>query len=154
MNRVSVRFYEKIEDEKLRFAVIVSTYNGKWVWCRHRDRNTYEIPGGHREAGESITQTAKRELYEETGAKVFEITPVCVYSVVREPEESENKNEEETFGMLYYAEITELERELHSEIEQIRLFDDVPEALTYPRIQPELFRRVLSDETIKIGRRI
>lgn len=41
--------------------------NGKWVFCRHKDRDTYEIPGVHRESGETIFETAKRELMEETG---------------------------------------------------------------------------------------
>ncbi|MFR7445451.1 MAG: NUDIX domain-containing protein [Sellimonas intestinalis] len=42
---------------------------------------TYEVPGGHREAGETIDETARRELYEETGATDFDLFPVCVYSV-------------------------------------------------------------------------
>ena len=44
----------------------------------------------------------------------------------------------ETFGGLFYAEIEELEKELHSEIERIALFDEVPQELTYPLIQPKL----------------
>ncbi len=137
MKIVGVNFYERVEDEKLKYAVIVSKYNGQWVWCKHRERNTFEIPGGHREAGERILETAKRELYEETGATDFRIWPVCVYSVVRESDTETT----ETFGMLYFAEITELEAELHSEIERIVLFDRLPDALTYPQIQPELFRK-------------
>ena len=40
------------EDDLLKFAVIISKSNSKWVFCKHRDRDTYEVPGGHREAGE------------------------------------------------------------------------------------------------------
>lgn len=137
MGVIRVNFYERTADENLKYAVIVSKYNGKWVWCRHRERSTYEIPGGHREADERIWETAKRELYEETGATVFKLRPICVYSVVRAGKEGET----ESFGMLYYAEITEREEELHSEIEGIALFDGMPDALTYPDIQPFLFRR-------------
>ncbi len=136
MNDTKVRFYESVPDERLKFAVIASRYKDSWVWCRHRERDTYEIPGGHREAGEKITDTARRELYEETGAVEYTIFPICVYAV--------EKNGEETSGMLFYAEIYEMEAELHSEIERIELFDDLPEKLTYPEIQPILFDKVKS----------
>lgn len=46
---IEVKFYEEVKDEKLKYTVIVTRYNGKWVFCRHKDRKTLEIPGGHRE---------------------------------------------------------------------------------------------------------
>ena len=64
-----VKFYDEVDDSLLKFAVIITKTNGKWVFCKHKKRSTWEVPGGHRESGESITETAKRELYEETGAK-------------------------------------------------------------------------------------
>lgn len=45
---MKVNFYEEIEDSLLKFAVIVAKSAGKWVFCKHKDRNTLEIPGGHR----------------------------------------------------------------------------------------------------------
>ena len=77
---MKVNFYEQVDDKLLKFAVIISKHNGQWVFCKHKDRSTYEIPGGHRESNEEIIQTAKRELYEETGALQFDIFPICVYS--------------------------------------------------------------------------
>ena len=73
---MEVKFYktEEVDDSLLFAAVIVSKYKGKWVLCKHRDRDTWEVPGGHREDNETILDTAKRELYEETGAKVYKIT--------------------------------------------------------------------------------
>ena len=65
---MEVKFYDLVDDSLLKFAVIISKSNGKWVFCKHKERNTYEIPGGHREEGETIFETAKRELVEETGA--------------------------------------------------------------------------------------
>ena len=100
---MKVKFYENIEDGLLKFAVIVAKSNEKWVFCKHKQRNTFEIPGGHREKQESILQTAKRELMEETGAIDFRIKPICVYSVTGK--NRVNKSGNETFGMLYYADI-------------------------------------------------
>lgn len=131
-----VKFYDSVDDRLLKFAVIISKSNGKWVFCKHKKRDTLEIPGGHREPGEKIEGTAKRELYEETGALKFDIYPICVYSVI----EKDNFNNKETFGMLYYAEIFEFENELHSEIERIVLSDTLAENWTYPQIQPFLIK--------------
>ncbi len=132
-SNLTVKFYDSVDDEKLKFAVIISKTNGKWVFCKHKERDTYEIPGGHREVGEDILSTAKRELNEETGAVDFDIKPVCVYSVIRRCGDID----EETFGMLYFADISVFE-EIHSEIEKIIITDNLPESWTYPLIQPKL----------------
>lgn len=129
-----VNFYETADERLLKFAVILSRADNKWVFCKHKARNTYEVPGGHREAGENILDTAKRELYEETGALDFSIKPVCVYSVIA----GDNFDGEESFGMLYFAEIKSFEKELHSEIEKIILSEGPAENWTYPEIQPRL----------------
>ncbi|MBQ7123081.1 MAG: NUDIX domain-containing protein [Oscillospiraceae bacterium] len=141
---MTVKFYDNIEDNLLKFAVIISKYHNKWVFCKHKERSTYEIPGGHRENDEHILETAKRELYEETGAYDYAIKPVCVYSVTGK--NRVNKTGEETFGMLFFAEVYTFEHELHSEIENISLFDDFPENWTYPDIQPFLIKEYLRRE--------
>ena len=53
-----------------------------------------------------------------------------------------NETGDETYGMLYYAEISEFNPKLNSEMEKIELFDELPEAWTYPDIQPLLVAKV------------
>lgn len=132
---MEIKFYDQADDTLLKFAVIIAKAEGKWVLCKHKERNTLEVPGGHREQGEDILATAKRELFEETGAVDFNIKPVCVYSVTA----PDNFDGVETFGMLFYADIKAFEKELHSEIEKIVLMENLPEDnWTYPLIQPRL----------------
>lgn len=143
---MKIQFYDNVEDNLLKFAVIISKSKGKWVFCKHKDRNTYEIPGGHREDGEKICDTAIRELKEETGAIDFEIRPLCVYSVTGR--NNIISNDKETFGMLYYANIFSFEKELHSEIEKVFFFDELPEEWTYPDIQPGIIEYVTKNFNI------
>ncbi|MBU5313847.1 NUDIX domain-containing protein [Tissierella carlieri] len=133
---IKVNFHDlnTVEDAKLQFAVIMAKYEGKWIFVRHKERLTWEIPGGHRERNEDINFTASRELMEETGAQEFKIIPVCIYSV--------NRDEIESFGQLFYSEVESLDELSNSEIGEIRLFDTIPQDLTYPLIQPYLFNRI------------
>ena len=144
---LEVKFYDNVADELLKFAVIISKSNGKWVFCKHKDRETYEVPGGHREANETVLETAKRELSEETGAVQYDITPVCVYSVTGK--NRVNQTGEETFGMLFFANIQSFEGDLHSEMEKIVFFDILPTTWTYPLIQPLLIEEYLRRCEIK-----
>lgn len=134
---LEVKFYEQVDDGLLKFAVVISKTDGKWVFCKHKERDTYEVPGGHRETGETILETAKRELREETGAIDFQISPVCVYSVKGKTRVNENIDDE-SFGMLFVADIFSFEKELHSEIEKIIITDHLVDNWTYPLIQPKL----------------
>lgn len=142
---MKVHFYENADDELLKFAVIISKHNGKWVFCKHKERKTYEIPGGHRESNEEIIETAKRELQEETGALEFSITPICVYSVIGK--NRVNQTSEETYGMLYFADIQTLDKKLNSEMECVCFFDELPTEWTYPLIQSLLIEEYLRRST-------
>ncbi|NMM62549.1 NUDIX domain-containing protein [Clostridium sp. P21] len=138
---LEINFYDlnTIEDNKLLFAVIMAKYNEKWIYVKVKGRNTWEIPGGHREIGEDINKTASRELFEETGAKKFNITPVCVYSV----KSDEPIDYTESFGQLFYSKIEELDKLPDYEVSEITLVNTTPNSLTYPLIQPFLHNKVL-----------
>lgn len=124
-----------IKDEAIKYAVIAARYDGKWIFCKHKQRDTWEMPGGHREKGETTEQTAKRELYEETGVDDAEIIKVCDYSAETESGTG--------YGALYFAQVRTPSKPLAEfEIEKTELFLYSPENLTYPEIQPYLFERV------------
>lgn len=133
---LTVQFHDEVDDSLLRFAVILARYRGQYIFCQHRERDTLEMPGGHREPGEAILDTARRELQEETGATAFTLSPVCYYSVTGptrvQPEGGQS------YGLLCLADVTALGK-IHSEIARIVLMDDLPQRMTYPEIQPALF---------------
>lgn len=146
-----VRFYPSVEDRRLRFAVIVAQSGGKWVFCRHKQRQTLECPGGHREPRESIEETARRELWEETGAEAFSLWPVCVYAVAQLDDATGAQQGEESCGMLYFAQIHRFGPLPQREIGEVCLLDEPPqlEEWTYPAIQPLLLRRASELKNIR-----
>lgn len=135
---VEVRFFDNVSDELLKFAVIIAKHNGKWIFCKHKDRDTYELPGGHRESGEAILETAERELQEETGAADYTIKSICVYSVKGKTRVTKT-DDEENFGMLFFADVKSF-GDIHSEIEKIIISDSLVDSWTYPLIQPKLIK--------------
>ena len=136
MTRVNFFDAEYIPDKKLTYSVIAALCRGSWIFVRHCDRKTWEIPGGHIEDGESPSEAAARELEEETGAKKFDLECVATYSVEKEGSFG--------FGRIFFAEVHSLGKipDL-SEIAEVTLSDHLPENLTYPDIQTGLFRKVL-----------
>lgn len=132
MTKVNFHTIEEIEDEKIRFVVTAARYQDKWLFCRHKQRTTWDMPGGRREPGETALEGTNRELWEETGAAKSETTPVCIYSVTKE--------NVTTYGLLCYSNVESLgPLPAEFEMEEILLTDRLPENLTYPDIQPELF---------------
>lgn len=133
---MEIEFYDRniIDNEKLLYAIVVSRYKDKWIFVKHKERDTWEIPAGHREPNEDINYTAERELFEETGAKEFKITYVNDYSL--------NINGEKSYAALFYAEIYSLGELPNFEIGEAKEFDDIPNNLTYSNIQPYLFNKV------------
>lgn len=124
-----------MEDKEFLCAVITARYQDKWIFVRGKGKETWELPGGTRESNERIIETAKRELYEETGAIKFIILPMCISFV--------DTSSRRSFGMVYYSEICELGGLPNYEIDEVRLFDNLPEKLTYPSIHNVLFQKAV-----------
>lgn len=128
----------QVNEEDLKFVVICVKFKSQWLLVRHKERTTWEMPGGHMEDGESTKAAALRELYEETGIIKEEIETICDYEVYNEGNSS--------YGRLFYV-CAERFGELPGyEIEEVKLFDDFPENSTYPLIYKKLMSQIRTHE--------
>ena len=114
-----------------KYVVICSSYQGKWILSKHRERDTWETQGGHIENGETPLECAKRELFEESGICDAEIYPVCDY-VGYNSKSSSN-------GVVFLAVVHSIGHLPKSEMDDICIFDTLPKNLTYPLTSPVLY---------------
>ena len=125
----------------LRYTVVCSFCQGRYLLSWHRGHQSWETQGGHIEPGEDPEACARRELYEESGAADAELVPVCDFTGW--------DGESVANGRVWAAVIHRLGELPESEMERAALFDQLPEDLTYPLVTPALFQaaeRVLRGE--------
>ena len=125
----------------LRFVVVCSFYQNKYLLSYHSGHQSWETQGGHIEENETPEQAARRELYEESGVKDAALIPVCDYYAY----DSEGASN----GRVYAAVIHEMGELPPHEMSRIEAFDALPENLTYPFVTPVLFeeaRKKISKE--------
>ena len=123
-----------IDDQNLSYVVMGSRYRDQWIFVRHRDRQTWEMPAGHIEPGESADQAAVRELFEEAGVLNSRLEIICDYSVT--------VGAKTEYGRFYGAFVNEMEAQQEFEIAELLLSDKLPRTLTYPEVQTILFKRL------------
>lgn len=125
-----------VPEKDLTYVVMGASYRDQWIFVRHRDRVTWEMPAGHIEPGETPDQGAVRELYEEAGVIRSSLTHLCDYSVT--------VGAKTEFGRLYRATVEEMDVALEYETAEVMLTHELPSSLTYPEVQKVLFDRASS----------
>ena len=118
------------------FVVIFARHKGKWVYCRAKTRTGFETAGGHIERGETPLEAAKRELYEETGAIDFDLTPLYDYAVDTKAAWAN--------GQVFFADIRVFAPMPDFEMAEITLLDTLPEQMRFPDILPKLYTETLT----------
>ncbi|MFS0599818.1 RNA deprotection pyrophosphohydrolase [Peribacillus frigoritolerans] len=116
---------------------VLSRYKGRWVLTKHRERG-FEFPGGKREAGESIEETAIREVYEETGGLVGQLQFLGQYKV-HDPVKPFVKS-------IYYAELREIvKKRNYLETDGPIFMESLPDVLG------EEFSFIMKDEIVPLS---
>jgi 8-oxo-dGTP pyrophosphatase MutT (NUDIX family) len=134
--RMECRAYPFNSLGNYKYADIMAVHGGQWIFCKHKERTTWETPGGHIEQGETPLDAAKRELFEETGAIDFDIEPLCDYWISGKF----NGADIAGHGQAYFATVhtlTELPGQW--EMEKICLLGAPPQDLTYPDYMRVIF---------------
>lgn len=129
-------------EDKVSFVVIISTYRNKWLYVKHKKRNTLEVPGGKLKENESPKEAAKRELFEESGALDFLLVDICDYAMI--------DGSKEQYGRLYFADINELGILPDFEIEERKFLEDIPINLTYKEIHHQLVNKTIEEMKKKL----
>jgi 8-oxo-dGTP diphosphatase len=124
-------------DKKINFSyvVIISKYRDKYLFVKHKHRETFEIPGGKIECGETVYEAAKRELIEETGALLFSLKKIFYYEV--------STHLKTDYGVVFYSDIFKKSDQLKFEISEVYESFEFPKNNTYPVIQQKIFSHYL-----------
>jgi 8-oxo-dGTP diphosphatase len=96
----------------------VLKHKDKLIVCYNRYRNNWELPGGGKQCGESLSDCVKREIYEEIGQQIDKLT-LCGVSTVYIP-----RIRKSVLWAVFYGEVMELlEFTVNKEMSHMRLWD-------------------------------
>lgn len=77
---VRLSFKKGAFDREPQHVLVICRFEGRWLLTNHKERG-WEFPGGKGEQGESLEETARREVYEETGAILKSLEFIGEYEV-------------------------------------------------------------------------
>lgn len=82
LHHIDTDHFNEIPDELKLKAHAVCLYKGKMLLVNHPEWDIWSIPGGTRDDGESIEETLKREITEETNCRVVDFTPIAYQKII------------------------------------------------------------------------
>lgn len=96
---VKLAFLSDSFSKQANHVFVICRYKDHWLLTKHKIRG-WEFPGGKREQGETLEETAIREVEEETGAQIKSLQFIGEYEVT---------NKENSFvKAIYFAEVETL----------------------------------------------
>jgi 8-oxo-dGTP pyrophosphatase MutT (NUDIX family) len=118
-------------------AVIVLDSSGRVLLMQRADTGGWGLPGGFTEPGESLEETARREVMEEVGLELDELTLMSVFSGPEQYFRYPNGDQVFNVTAVYTATARDWRlREDPSEVAAAQLFsvDDLPADIIAPEV--------------------
>ena len=97
MKKVTIYNVGQIPEGQIRTVAVGVRISGKWLFCRSKDRDIWELPMGTREPTQTLEDAARRILYAATGTVKEHIQMVCPYGI--------EENGAHTYGVLFFAQV-------------------------------------------------
>jgi len=121
-------------------SAVVADPDGRILLARRRDNELWTIPGGAMEPGETIAQTAMREVKEETGIEVVVVSLIGIYSDPHHVVEYADGEVRQQFSVCFACRPTGTVAERDDEMSEVGFFP--PDAIGAMDIHPSIRLRI------------
>lgn len=121
-------------------SAIVAEADGRILMARRRDNELWTIPGGAMDPGESIAQTAVREVKEETGLDVEVVSLVGIYSDPHQVVEYADGEVRQQFSVCFACRPAGGQTGANDEMSEVGFFS--PDAIERLDVHPSIRLRI------------
>lgn len=140
-NTVNLSFADHPFSDEPKHVLVITRYNNRWLLTRHKTRGL-EFPGGKVEEHENAEAAAIREVEEETGGVVSDITYIGQYFV--------DGKREQIVKNVYYAEIERLiDKADYFETNGPMLIEKLPKEMKYDHRYSFIMKDAIVKKCIK-----